>query len=102
MVAPQRNVLPQAGAGAGRPLMRWKAAWERFIALVQCTTVGLQFVALDLFSEMTSPGGYRRALARGRRGEGAGRASAVARTSAEAAAEAKLSLLGFQRSWDYR
>lgn len=51
--------------GLGAPVTE-KEAWRRFLALVQERDETLQFVALDLFSEMTSPGGYRRALARGR------------------------------------
>jgi hypothetical protein len=51
--------------GLGTPITE-KEAWRRFIALVQERDTALRFAALDLFSEMTSPGGYRRALARGR------------------------------------
>jgi hypothetical protein len=40
--------------------------YERFIALVQERDVELQFTALDLFSEIKSPGGMVRAMERGR------------------------------------
>jgi hypothetical protein len=51
--------------GLGAPVTE-KEAWRRFIAVVLERDDTLRFTALDLFSEMTSPGGYRRALARGR------------------------------------
>ena len=40
--------------------------YGRFLALVQEHDVELQFTALDLFSEIRSPGGMVRAMERGR------------------------------------
>ena len=51
--------------GLGAPITE-KEAWIRFIALVRERDTALQFVALDLFSAMTSPGGQRRVHERDR------------------------------------
>ena len=51
--------------GLGAPITA-KEAWERFIALVQERDASLQFTALDVFSEVSSPGGQRRVRERGR------------------------------------
>jgi hypothetical protein len=62
-----RKVLTLFGLGA--PITE-KEAWKRFIALVEERDLALQFTALDLFSEVTSPGGQRRVRERGRLVEG--------------------------------
>jgi hypothetical protein len=51
--------------GLGAPVTE-EEAWRRYIAVVQERGAELQFTALDLFCEMTSPGGYRRVRKRGR------------------------------------
>jgi hypothetical protein len=51
--------------GLGQPITE-REAWERFIALVQEHDEGLGFTALDVFAEVTSPGGQRRVRERGR------------------------------------
>ena len=51
--------------GLGAPIS-WRDAYERFIARVMDTDGAPRFTALDVFSEVTSPGGQRRVRERGR------------------------------------
>ena len=59
----------RAAFGLGVPILE-PQAWQRLMALVMVADDALGFTALDVFSEVTSPGGQRRVRQRARPVEG--------------------------------